>query len=407
MSGTNVWLQQPTWFIDPASGNDEATGVDAGHPIKTCWELLRRWGRRGSAYINQATTVTITSSIPTTDVFDGADIVIGPSGSLSIGGTPTTSFSGAFTGVTAINRATQTMQAVADTGLGGGWGSRVGSLLRNTNATRLNASAWVVKDLGSSTARTSRWAVPTATGSAPTVAAKAPVVADTYNIVSLPTMYVGNISITSTQRTPSTRSLAFQNLVVSGTGLNDPCAINGKGNAIVRFGNCKLVGVNMSSVFAILQACYLADNTRPCNATCGSSLFMLACASEVAPFVGNSYMLWDLDTIFQATAHSVNVDGGSVLDIGTACMFDGVSSQHILFNGKGQTYTLFDGTDLLWGSNTSGQTKVVSGGSLFYTNKPTMDSGAGIGREITVGITPMLWSDVPAESGGARVGSLA
>lgn len=57
-----AWLTQPTWFIDGTSGDDDASGVDAEHPIKTGLELYYRLGGRKWVW-TQSVTITILGNI--------------------------------------------------------------------------------------------------------------------------------------------------------------------------------------------------------------------------------------------------------------------------------------------------------------------------------------------------------
>jgi hypothetical protein len=38
------WLSQSTWYVDAIAGNDENSGVDVSHPLKSTDEIQRRWG---------------------------------------------------------------------------------------------------------------------------------------------------------------------------------------------------------------------------------------------------------------------------------------------------------------------------------------------------------------------------
>lgn len=51
--------QQADWWVDPASGSDEATGATSGAPIKTLKELLRRVAPTGVWYVARAVTVNL------------------------------------------------------------------------------------------------------------------------------------------------------------------------------------------------------------------------------------------------------------------------------------------------------------------------------------------------------------
>jgi hypothetical protein len=59
-----TWVNQTTWFIDPAGGDDENVGSTGGTALKSHAELERRWG---TGLVNQVTDVTILDTLPPSD----------------------------------------------------------------------------------------------------------------------------------------------------------------------------------------------------------------------------------------------------------------------------------------------------------------------------------------------------
>lgn len=405
MSGYNYWRQQATWFINPGSGNDEASGISIGAAINSFGEFARRVGF-GTQVVSfpQATTVTIAASLSASDVIDGT---VGGGGVLTIKGTPITGPSGSFTAVTAINRATQTMQSVADTGLGGGWSSHVGQSIRIASGSRLDSTAWIVNDLGSSVARTSRWGRANLASIFPTVASMNPSASDPYNLITLPQVTVRSIRCTSSSRTSPSQYVALQDLSLVPVSGGDFICLNG-GIAKIRLFGCKLSNLHSGGV--VLQCCYV-DRT-------GSDLiwditengtYVMACASNGGFYVAGSFMVTDMDTIFQGTNHGINVDQSGQWRIGTTCVFDHASSTFASVTGGVLSSTFADGADLLWGSGNTGHMLIQGGGRFLWTTRPTVNGGAGVGSEINLGggaSSELTWADVPAinSSNGATCG---
>jgi hypothetical protein len=104
------WLQQGSWFIDAAAGNDENDGTSALTPLKSWAEFRRRVGDPCKPATGML--VTLLTANPVEDpiairhVADNATI---PTNTLSIlGATPTVVASGTVNAVTAANAATST-----------------------------------------------------------------------------------------------------------------------------------------------------------------------------------------------------------------------------------------------------------------------------------------------------------
>jgi len=78
---SNPWVDTPNWYVNETTGNDEATGADSTHPIKTISELqLRLLGGR----INQLTQVYLQSNLTKCHL----SINVGSNGQLIINGSP-------------------------------------------------------------------------------------------------------------------------------------------------------------------------------------------------------------------------------------------------------------------------------------------------------------------------------
>lgn len=133
---------QATWAIDPAAGNDEASGAP-GHPLKTAAELTRRWGTT-EPDIEQETTVALVSSQPNFTDYIRWRPRCG-NANFYLVGTPTVVGAGVLSGVIAKNRATPQLLTAALPGAGLAAGMMV------VNATRGNSVAFLYVHTAGST----------------------------------------------------------------------------------------------------------------------------------------------------------------------------------------------------------------------------------------------------------------
>ena len=140
-----TWGEQPTWYVNPgAVGNDEASGEDFTHPLKTFAE----WRRRVGTNIPRDMTVNVMADLPITDPMD-LDVVVHGTHRLTILGTttPTLNGGGTLTGRTLRNPATNTPNEIVDA-TRADWIALVGKAIRFTMAGGGFAWAWIVKDIG-------------------------------------------------------------------------------------------------------------------------------------------------------------------------------------------------------------------------------------------------------------------
>ena len=205
-SGVGRWIRkltpvpkytaQTTWYVDPqnALASDENTGL-SGSPLKTLAEVSRRlvvadvtnytvnllsdtqagdtwnynphWSSTFSNPLSNATFGTVTIQGKQTAVLAGN--VVQGSGTTTLGTTPSSN-----------------QQAQLNAGFS--WATYVGSMVVMKTGTMAGYIAWVLKDLGSNTARISNWWLP---GTAPLVGngtsaalGACPANGDTFDIVS-------------------------------------------------------------------------------------------------------------------------------------------------------------------------------------------------------------------------------
>lgn len=162
---TNVpdlsWAAQSDWYINPTTGDDEATGA-VGQPLQTAGELMRRIN--GQTLTNAATTVHQLGTLP--EYVDLDVILPDPAGRFFWFGDAsaiTTLHAGTFSAVTALNAAANTPNAVTDGSIGDwatagpGGTSLIGHRIRMTAGAQSGATAGLLKRVSATQARTGPW----------------------------------------------------------------------------------------------------------------------------------------------------------------------------------------------------------------------------------------------------------
>ncbi|MES2395037.1 MAG: hypothetical protein V4549_03500 [Bacteroidota bacterium] len=149
------WASQATWYIDPIIGNDENTGIDLPHAIKTWGELRRRMKAVGG-HSTAGTYIYVLSDPSDAMVLDwGCHSNI----DVHILGSTTVARTGQMTsGLITRDAATNQANELTDLGVSS-WTSEIcfnsGKILRMSSGDALGQHAWVLKDLGSHKARLS------------------------------------------------------------------------------------------------------------------------------------------------------------------------------------------------------------------------------------------------------------
>lgn len=206
------WVIQANWFIDPNTGDDENDGQTSGTALQTISELVRRFGVRASlrppvdgAAGSRLITINILDSLPPEDVFN-IDWVITPETTVWIkGGVASVDVTGTFTSVTAMNPSANQATEITDSSLVGTWTPQINRRVRITSGPRVDAWAWIAKDLGSQTARTSAFntfeSLTSASGPQGTfggshVTPVTPQVGDAYAIERMFEVTIGNFNVT-------------------------------------------------------------------------------------------------------------------------------------------------------------------------------------------------------------------
>lgn len=142
------WLLQPTWFIDPLTGNDENVGSTALTPLSTFAEWKRRVGTR----LEIPQTLNIQSDLTENLLFDMDNEQV----YVVVQGIRTTLYSGTVTAAQAWSPSGRpTDGQVTDAAIPVSWTASglVDKLIVLTSGPSAGSAGWVARDLGAKTAR--------------------------------------------------------------------------------------------------------------------------------------------------------------------------------------------------------------------------------------------------------------
>jgi hypothetical protein len=394
--GSAFGMTQGAWFVDPINGNDANDGKTMATALKTDARRQVLWGGSLPTLLANPTAVNYLSSPPSSDPVN-FNVSIAGSAGLLVQGTRTTVATGTFTGVTVQNRGTQTPFSVTDAALPGGFTAHVGRLLRITSGARVNAYARIVKDLGGGSARIS----PFGTFS-PTLFAffsqVTPQMGDPYEIVTLPTIGLGNFNAALRSNLGVVNAAIPQNCVTF-----DSLNVNGNLQVGIITGTSIPIFVQRS---ILSQLAFESDLLQVAGGGCDDALFVRAGFSQfngTGALVGaglrfileNMHVVQlDGDCLFQNA--SVGMDGGSMLVNGAACFDNAIADDCFVVAGPAASMCRVNGP--LWGTNNAGHgVRIISARSMDYTTglQPTVNVGLGANREALVGGTDKLWAAIP------------
>lgn len=156
--GHDKWRNQATWFISDSTGNDENSGLDSAHPIKSYLEHAYRLGggAGGVGSFNTNMSVTFldathpTSTDPLRAELIGTQNNNGDIPTYSVFGKRTIIHTGSLTS-NAVNPTGSQGTLLTDTGVT--WSTYETNILEFTSGNWNNASVIIQKDLGSHVAR--------------------------------------------------------------------------------------------------------------------------------------------------------------------------------------------------------------------------------------------------------------
>jgi hypothetical protein len=152
--GSITWAHRPTWFLSPATGNDENDGATSSTPIQTHAELMRR-----------VQGLLLPSGLDVT-ILDGPvdeQIIVDVFAKDAFAyvyyhAAPTPLYSGTITAATNYDDAAGQDGTITDSNLPTSWTASglVGKLLRITSGPRAGTECFVAADLNNRTARVSQ-----------------------------------------------------------------------------------------------------------------------------------------------------------------------------------------------------------------------------------------------------------
>ncbi len=160
------WLAQLTWYIDPTNGDDENSGIDASHPIKTDFERQMRM-RPGPEWFAGEYHLYYLNDVPATDPVRitgqrNRSSTIFLHGSATAGhGVAPALYTNTVDAHTDYDRATNVPVDITSNALPVSWTASglLNKRFRQTTGPNVGAMGWIVKDLGAKAARTSQWSI--------------------------------------------------------------------------------------------------------------------------------------------------------------------------------------------------------------------------------------------------------
>lgn len=366
--GHDTWRAQATWYVDYAAGSDEATCADASNPCQTIREISYRLG----GLLTQPTTINLVgTSWPATDPLSLLTLTVNwnttlsPSTppSLTILGTVTTTRTGTIATAAVPVPASNLASQVSDTGDAGttNWTADVSSMLVVTSGAASGAFAWVLKDIGSNTARLTRWTLITGATSA------APSAADTYKIATVTTvpdelpLVIGHVGTAA----GGNSYLTIKNVTFAGT-LN----VGKVTGTHVSFVGCKfafgvfvseasvrIFGSIANGIISTGSAAYTSATNTACYGSGGNMTFSIGASGTLS------------DVIMQVV--SLNIFDGATAKLTNVAVFDntvssGLGALSVYQNGTATINTAF------YGSGNTQACAVLRGGGLWVaTITPT------------------------------------
>ena len=230
------------WSVNSATGVNTAFG-DAGAPLLTLKELVRRWthGGRGRQKTSTNTcTVTIDGNPGLTDPFN-PQLLLAGDGKLVVKGTPVVARSGTIATFTAINEAagTEDIAQITDGGIASWTGDKNKRIKITTAGARFGATAWIAGAYSAGVGAVSQFTK--ATQFSETLVT--PIAGDTYDIETLPQIVMGGFDAVGDDNSTSFTfcSVIFQDLTIGDNTTFVPVAPRTGSNVIVSYLGCKFL----------------------------------------------------------------------------------------------------------------------------------------------------------------------
>ncbi len=406
------WLAQLTWYIDPTNGDDENSGIDASHPIKTDFERQMRM-RPGPEWFAGEYHLYYLNDVPATDPVRitgqrNRSSTIFLHGSATAGhGVAPALYTNTVDAHTDYDRATNVPVDITSNALPVSWTASglVGKRFRQTTGANVGAMGWIVSDLGAKAARTSQWSIQ-----------------DTFTGGLVPNIIGGPPPTPTNTDTITVEDLrAIDQLLIDVQSTED-LSVNHMGYGVVAESLEIGLGTNgwglqmMSGDSVLFEGCdidLIAGTTGH-----GGQMTFVNCRLRLPWFYGQRAFCWggyasggsamvydgavDFDCDFMVQGSSIQVLGGNVT-IGVACMFDSSASglsvqggQTVVRAGRWIGFV----TGWLWGNgNTTYGVSVAAGSKMRMTAASQAVStltGGTLDIEIAGAATANAWTVITA-----------
>lgn len=425
------WSKVVDWGIDPVSGSDEAVGT-AASPLKTSYELQRRigmWGQLAPQCVIQLLTdfpfnasFRLSATVPE-DTTGGATAsafhmltIRGARAQLATGTLTATGPASAFyTPLTRVGAGARNIIYASGTDFSG----YVDKYVRLVDGPAAGYGAWIQVGANGS-AQLTPWCLEhtndLTTPAAPAVLQPGGIAAGhTFEILNMTSLggspllrlQGGGSANVSTQRVAATS--------VQLRWVRSP--EHSEVNFAFTFGNIETgYGIALFLLQTDLHSSIVATQAREHGCLVGGGIFTTGyignairfyagggrARTPVAPqfSIGGGNVYFDGDfcftsPLFVGVAGSTADNYAAAVRIGTA--FFAVTGDAITVGMHGCCEVRIGeyGTASAYGTATARGVRIMSGGKLFYTAKPTINDGLGAAREAIVGGTDRLYAQVP------------
>lgn len=410
------WAFQATWYIDPVAGNDENTGVDSSHAIKTGGEIARRLNNQT---LQQSTTVHQLGDLTETIRFSIAlgDNHLAQANQFLWLGDPsawTVLRSGTLTAATPLNALTNTPNDITDSSIGNwttagpGGTSLVTHRIRLTSGPNAGAVAFILKSLSPTKVRTTSWKItdPVTIVSAFSALIN-PAGNETYVVERLPG--VGALDVTARRASMQADGLGwmafkFDSLEIGKGYASDDslCAVACTSSLIQSLVNrsrinCSISGGSNGILLNIVSCLVVYTGTRAISIA-GNVGFISGGAYSTAVLSGVSdpRVRLTLGLHWMVQGGSLNVSAGIFISSSGVAIFDSQSDGLIATNTVGSSGIGVLAASVIWGSGNAGAGVNLDAGCQIITSIiPTITGSSPGVNDVLIDGVPYAWSAMP------------
>jgi len=328
--GSVEWREQPSWFVNPTTGNDENDGLTSPSAIKTLAELTRRWGK--NPIIPQATNVTLLENIPNTDSLQILDLTTG-STTLFFNGVTTPLLAGTLVSFAGPDNVLNVLTKIEGAG---SFAAYVGKRITITNGASVGSVAWIQRDDGGNFASTSQFTL--LTGPSSPNAGDAYVIEDliSVDISKLTTVKVTSDLISFADAYITSDAGVFGNWIAFGCDLRGQLFRSSDQFNLV---GCTLPDIIDSSLYLTISACANFDVALQLQSIIDG--YIALCSSVGIPLL--------------------TLKSNTVITVDNLAVFDVVGGSGIqVFNNS----ILYVDINKIWGANVEIGFEVNSGGAI-------------------------------------------